>query len=726
MSAASRGPDDAPAGAAAPRTATAAGSATSQPSPPRAPRRAHEVVSPYGTRIDPWYWLRDDAREDPEVLAHLRAENAWRDHALAHLAGFEKALFEEIVGRIRQDDASVPVRHNGWWYYARYEAGREYPLYARKRATPGESPSPPSHEAIAAPEQIMIDANLRAQGHDFYQVASMEVSPDNRLLAFTEDTVGRREYTLRILELDSGVLQSDEIADIESDLAWVDDNRSLLYIEKDPQTLLGKRVRRHVLGTPPQDDALVYEQEDEAFYLGVERSKSDRHIYIISQSTVSSEYLWAEAADPELRFRVALPRERDHEYQLEHLGERFVIRTNWQATNFRIMEAPIASIGDRSTWRDVVAHRNDAFVSGFEVFERFLAVSERSGALRKLRVRAWDGSVDRLIDADESAYTMALGASDETDTDLLRFIYSSMTTPATTSDYDMRSGERVLLKREPVLGGFDPARYRTELLWAPARDGARVPVSVLRHRDTPRDGSAPLYQYGYGAYGASQDPSFRSTVLSLVDRGFVYAIAHVRGGQELGRAWYDDGRLLNKQHTFDDFVDVTRFLVRERWAAPGRVFAMGGSAGGLLIGAVANQAPRDYRALVAHVPFVDIVTTMLDESIPLTTNEYDEWGNPADSREAYARMLAYSPYDNVVAQDYPAMLVTTGLWDSQVQYWEPVKWVARLRETRTNDRPLLMRINLEAGHGGKSGRFERYREIAEEYAFVLDQAGLGP
>ncbi|MCP5328174.1 MAG: S9 family peptidase [Steroidobacteraceae bacterium] len=693
---------------------------------PQAAQRPHPVVSPHGTRIDPWYWLRDDDREDPEILAHLRAENAWREQALAHLAGLETTLYDEIVGRIKQDDASVPVRHNGWWYYTRYETGREYPIYARKRATPGESLSPATHAAIAAPEQLLIDANLRAQGKDFYEVASLEVSPDNRLLAFTEDHVGRREYTLRILELDTGLLRADTIHNVEPDLAWSDDNRSLLYIEKDPQTLLGKRVRRHVLDTPPGDDLLVYEQEDEAFYLGVERSKSDRHIYIVSQSTVSSEYLWADAADPALQFRMALPRERDHEYQLEHLGERFVIRTNWQASNFRIMEAPIASIGDRSTWRDVIPHRADAFIAGFDVFDRFLAVSERSGALRKLRIHAWDGSLDRLIDTDESAYTMALGASEETDTDLLRFVYSSLTTPATTWDYDMRSGQRTLLKREPVLGDFDSARYRTELLWAPARDGARIPVSLLWHRDTPQDGSAPLYQYGYGAYGASQDPVFRSSLLSLVDRGFVYAIAHVRGGQELGRAWYDAGRLLHKQHSFDDFVDVTRFLVRERRVAADRVFAMGGSAGGLLIGTIANQAPHDYRALIAHVPFVDIVTTMLDESIPLTTNEYDEWGNPATSRAAYDGMLAYSPYDNVVAQDYPAMLVTTGLWDSQVQYWEPVKWVAKLRATRTNSAALLMRINLEAGHGGKSGRFERYREVAEEFAFVLDQAGLVP
>ena len=691
------------------RTGRAAGPG---PQPPRAPQQPHDVVAPAGTRIDPWYWLRDDERTHPEVVAYLEAENAYRHAMLDHLRPFEEKLYDEIVGRIKQDDATVPARHNGYWYYTRFESGHEYPIYARRRGT------------LAAPEEVLIDANQRAAGHDFYQVASLEVSPDSRLIAFTEDRVGRREYVVRFIDTLTGVELPDTIVNVEPDLAWADDNRTILYVEKDPRTLLGCRVRKHVLGTPADDDALVYEEPDDAFYLGVERSKSERHLYIVSQSTVSTEYRWADAADPALRFHVAVPRERDHEYQLEHLGERFVIRSNWQATNFRITEVPIADVADRSKWRDVIARSDEAFISGFEVFARFLAVSERSGGLRKLRIRAWDGSLDRLIDAEEPAYTMAFAANEEADTDLLRYVYTSMTTPATTYDYDMRTGARTLLKREPVLGNFDPARYRTEFVWAAARDGAKVPVSLLYHRDTPRNGSAPLYQYGYGAYGASQDPTFRSTVLSLVDRGFVYAIAHVRGGQELGRHWYDDGRLMNKRNTFDDFVDVTRHLVRERYADARRVFAMGGSAGGLLIGAIANLAPDEYRALVAHVPFVDIVTSMLDETIPLTTNEYDEWGNPAGSIDAYEYMLSYSPYDCVESRAYPAMLVTTGLWDSQVQYWEPAKWVAKLRSLKTDDNLLLLRTNMEAGHGGKSGRFERYREIAEEYAFVLDQAGL--
>jgi oligopeptidase B len=679
---------------------------------PRAARIPHPVSSPHGVRSDPYYWLRDDARTLPAVLDHLRAENAYRDACLAPLAPLEQRLFAEIIGRIRQDDATVPARRNGYWYYTRYETGREYPLYCRRAGS------------MAAAEELLLDANAAAAGHEFYEAAELAVSPDNRLLAWAEDSVGRRQYVVRIRDLASGALLADRLENVEADLAWANDNRTLVYVEKHPETLLGYRVRRHVLGTAQADDALLYEQEDESFYTGVYKSRSERFIYIVSQSTVSSEYRYASADDPALAFQVAVPRERDHEYQLEDLDGRFVIRSNWQAPNFRVLEVPIAAVGDRGAWRELVAHRADAFIARIEVFSNFLVVAERSGALRRIRVRRWDGSREFLLDAHESAYTMALGQNDEPHSDVLRYVYSSLTTPATTYDYDMVSGAQTLLKREPVEGGFDPARYATELVWAPARDGARIPVSVLYRRDTPLDGSAPLYQYAYGAYGLSQDPTFRSSVLSLVDRGFVYAIAHVRGGQELGRAWYDAGRLLAKQNTFNDFIDVTRHLVGARYASATRVFAMGGSAGGLLIGAVANLAPGEYRALVAHVPFVDIVTTMLDPSIPLTTNEYDEWGNPAADRATYDYMLSYSPYDNVRAQDYPAMLVTTGLWDSQVQYWEPAKWVARLRERKTDTNALLLRTNLDAGHGGQSGRFQRYREIAEEYAFVLDSAGV--
>ena len=698
-----------PAAAPAATKAAAAGPALS---PPRAAIRPHDVRSPFGTRSDPYYWLRDDSRSDGDVRAYLEAENAYRDAMLQQLAPLEKTLFEEIVGRIKQDDSTVPARRNGYWYYTRFETGAEYPLYARRKG------------ALDAPEELLIDANVAARGHDFYQVTGLEVSQDDRILAWTEDTVGRRQCTLRFRNLVSGEDYPDCIENVEPDLAWANDNRTVLYVAKHPQTLLGYRVMKHVLGTPAGADVLVYEQDDESFYTVVYRSKTDRFIYIAAQSTVATEYRYADAGDAALAFRVALPRERDHEYHLHDLGDRFVIRTNWQAQNFRVMVAAIDAIGDRARWRDLMPHRADALVAGIDVFRSYLVVSERSGGLRRIRIRSWDGARECLIDAAEPACTMAPGTNDEVDTDTLRYVYASLTTPNTTFDYDMKTGRQLLLKRDPVLGGFDPAHYVTEFLWATARDGTQVPVSLLYRRGTALDGSAPLYQYAYGAYGLSTDPSFRVTALPLVDRGFVYAIAHVRGGQEMGRAWYENGRLLAKRNTFTDFVDVTRFLVHGKYADARRVFAMGGSAGGLLIGAVANIAPQDYRALVAHVPFVDVVTTMLDEGIPLTTNEYDEWGNPAASREFYDYILSYSPYDNVRAQNYPAMLVTTGLWDSQVQYFEPAKWVARLRALKTDPNPLVFRTNMEAGHGGKSGRYQRYREIAEEYAFVLEQAGM--
>jgi oligopeptidase B len=699
-----------------PGMASAAGggamSAEATPQPPRAAQRPHVVTSPFGDRQDPWYWLRDDERKNPEMLAYLEAENEYMKAVMAPHRPLEQKLYDEIVGRIKQDDASVPQRRNGYWYYTRYETGKEYPIFARRKGN------------LEAAEEIVVDGNQRAQGQEFYQLAAIEVSVDGRWAAIAEDTVGRRQYEVRIKDLESGEFLPQVLTNVEPDLAWANDHRTLFYIRKDPQTLLGNKVYRHVRGTDPAQDELVYAQEDESFYMGLAKSKSDRFIFIVAQSTVSSEYRYADANDPQSGFRVALPRERDHEYQLEDQGDRFIIRTNWQAKNFRIVEAPIATVGDRSTWRDIVPHRGDAFVAGFDAFDGYLAVSERSGGLQKLRVRSWDGKREFMIDAADPAYTMALGSNPEQDTTLLRYIYTSPTTPTTTFDYDMVSGERKLLKQQPVLGGFDTANYATEFRFATARDGTRIPVTLLYRRGTPLDGTAPLYQYGYGSYGITSDPMFNSSILSLVDRGFVYAIAHVRGGQEMGRAWYEDGKLLRKKNSFTDFIDVTRYLVTEKVADPRRVFAMGGSAGGLLMGAVVNMAPRDYRAIVAHVPFVDVVTTMLDATIPLTTNEFDEWGNPASSREMYEYMLSYSPQDQVSAQDYPAMLVTSGLWDSQVQYWEPTKWVAKLRSLKTDTNPLLLRTNMEAGHGGKSGRFERYREIAEEYAFILWQAGM--
>jgi oligopeptidase B len=680
------------------------------PVPPVAARRPHTVASPHGDRSDEYYWLRDDTRQNPDVIGYLDAENAYHEAMVAPLQPLEDRVFDEIVGRIQQDDASVPWVRRGWWYYTRYETGGEYPIHARKQGT------------LEAPEAILLDVNVLAKDHEFFTIGAMEVSPDNGLLAYAEDSVGRRQWTLRVKDLATGVLLPDTIANAEPAIAWAADSRTFFYVEKDPVTLLGNKVRRHRLGDDPATDPVVYEEEDDSYYVDVATTKDARYVLIHSDSTVTSEIRYADAANP-AEFRALLPRERDHLYDAEHLEGRWIIRTNWQAPNFRLVEAKVGAERERASWHEILAHRDDAFIHGFDVFRHFLAVSERSGALRKLRIRPLAGGDDFFVDSDEATYTTGLGTNAEIDTDVLRYAYTSPTTPHSTYDYDVRTRERRLLKREPVLGDFDPHNYATELVWAPARDGRRVAVSLVYRKGVERDGSAPMLQYAYGAYGISSDPAFSVARLSLLDRGFVFAIAHVRGGQELGRAWYDDGRLLAKRNTFTDFIDVTRHLVAEGYADAARVFAMGGSAGGLLMGAIANMAPADYKAIVAHVPFVDVVTTMQDESIPLTTNEFDEWGNPKE-KAYYDCMLSYSPYDNVAAQDYPAMLVTTGLWDSQVQYWEPAKWVARLRAKKTDRHPLLFHTTMEAGHGGKSGRFEHSREIAEAYAFLLDQAGL--
>ena len=682
--------------------------------PPVAAIRPHAVASPHGVRIDPYYWLRDDERANPEMLAYLAAENAYREQCTAPHRAFENALYEEIVARLKPDDASVPYRKDGYWYSTRFEPGQEHPIFVRRK------------DVAHALEEILLDVNALAVGHEYYRIGALEISPDGAWLAFCEDTVGRRQFSLRVKNLRDGEILAATIPDVESDLAWASDNRTLLYVEKDPDTLLGLYVKKHVVGTDPRHDALVFAQENKSFYTGVSKSKSDRYIFIHMESTVSSEWRYAHAGDPALEFKTFLAHEPDHEYQLEHLGDDFIIRTNWGARNFRLMRAPIGRGNGRADWRDVVAHRDDTFIEDFDVFDGFLAVSVRTGGLAKISIAPLPpGAAPFFIASDEAAYAMALSVNAELGTPLVRYTYSSLTTPTTVYDYDVRTGEKILLKRDPVVGSFDPAHYATEFRFAPARDGARVPVSLLYRKDFVRDGTAPLLQYAYGAYGLSVDPSFSSARLSLIDRGFVYAIAHVRGGQEMGRAWYDAGRKLHKRNSFHDFVDVTHHLVAERYAAGDKVFAMGGSAGGLTVAAVANLSPGDYRGIVAQVPFVDVVTTMLDDGIPLTTNEYDEWGNPGD-RADYEYMLSYSPYDNVRAQDYPALFVTTGLWDSQVQYYEPAKWVAKLRALKTDRNPLFLHVDMQAGHGGKSGRFQRYREIAMEYAFLLDQAGLRP
>jgi oligopeptidase B len=678
------------------------------PHPPIAAVRKHRVASTNGEREDPYYWLRDDTRSDPEVLTYLAAETAYAEEVLTPARPLINAVYEEMIARLKQDDASVPVRHRGYWYAMRFAIGGEYPIIVRRPDVPGSA------------DRVLLDCNVLATAQSFFQLGGYEVSPDNRLLAYTEDTVGRRQFTLKIMDIATGTVLSDVIDNVDGGVAWADDNRTLLYVEKDPVTLLGRRIRAHELGTLPADDRLIYEEPDESFDLVVERSKSERYLFIGSESTTSSEWRYARCDDASLSFEIVVAREHDHEYQIEHLDQRFLIRTNHVAQNFRIVDVPIGQAGDRSRWRDVVAHDPAVFVQDFEVFREFLAVGERSGGLLKIRVQRWNETPFHLT-ADDPAYTMRLGSNPELDTTKLRYVYTSLTTPSTTYDQDIATGARELMKREPVLGDFDPSRYASEFIWVPARDGERVPVSIVYRKTTPRDGSAPLYLYGYGSYGLSMDPSFSSTRLSLLDRGFVYAIAHIRGGQELGRRWYDAGRLRQKWNTFNDFIDVTDHLVAHGYGARDKVFAAGGSAGGLLMGVIANVAPEKYAGLLAHVPFVDVVTTMLDESIPLTTLEYEEWGNPQE-REYYDYMLSYSPYDNVRAQQYPAMLVTTGLWDSQVQYYEPAKWVAKLRTVHRGNQALLLHVNLEAGHGGKSGRFERLREVAREYGFLIQLA----
>ena len=676
--------------------------------PPVAATHSHQVVTPFGaSREDPYYWLRDDTRENPEVITYLDAENAYTDAMLAPVAGLRERIYEEIVGRIKPDDASVPYRHKGYWYYSRYEEGGQYPVYARRKGS------------MEAPEEILLDGNALAEGNDFFQIGGYEVSPGGQRLAWVEDTVGRRQYSLWVKDLDTGKVHADRIENIAPMLEWGADDETLYYIEKDPETLLGKRVKRHRLGTPAAADALVYEEADETYYLSIGRTRSEKYLCIHLESTVSSELRCAELADPS-HFFVFAPRQRDFLYEADHLDGRWVIRTDWNAPNWRLMTVAEDAVGDRAAWQEWIAHDEDVFLGGFELFDDFMALEERSEGLRRIRVMPAAGD-PFLVASDEPAYRMGLSINAEPGTHWLRYGYTSLATPFSTYELDVKTGERRLLKTEPVLG-YDASQYSTERLWAPARDGARIPVSIVHRKGFQPDGTAALLQYAYGSYGNSIDPGFNVALPSLLDRGLVYAIAHVRGGQEMGRHWYEDGKLLNKKNSFTDFIDVTRFLVEQGYAAPGRVAAAGASAGGLLIGAVANMAPEQYAVMNAGVPFVDIVTTMLDTSIPLTTNEYDEWGNPQQP-EFYDYMLSYSPYDQLGARDYPALYVDTGLWDSQVQYWEPAKWVARLRRVDTGSRPILLRTNMEAGHGGKSGRFERYRQSAEWYAFLLQQTG---
>ena len=698
--------------------------ASDLPTPPDVEKKPHVVKAPHGAeRRDEYYWLRDDKRKDADMLGYLKAENAYADALLAPLKPVQDQLYDEIVARIKQDDASVPYRERGWWYYSRFEQGKDYPIHARRRDGAGVD-ALSIQEANAAgdfaAEQLLFDVNAMAAGKDYYAVGGRTVSQDNRMVVYGDDTNGRRQYTLRVKDLDTGETLADSIPGTAGYAVWADDNRTFFYIENDPETLLSTRVKKHVVGSDPKDDVLVYEEQDDTFYMGVGRTRDDKYITIGMSSTVSDELRYAPAADPR-EFKVLAPRTRDVEYDADHHGGRWVIRTNdGGAKNFKVVTATDGATS-RKDWQDWIAHDPQVFIEDIELFDGHAAVAERSGGLERVRILK-DGGTSEYVKADETAYSMGLDVNAEPDTDWLRYGYTSLAMPATTYELNVKTGERRELKRQPV-PGYDPANYVTERVWVTARDGAKVPVSLVYRKGFEKNGKAAMLQYGYGSYGASMDPGFSVTTVSLLDRGMVYALAHIRGGQEMGRAWYEDGKLLHKQNTFTDFIDVTDALVKQGYAAPDRVAALGGSAGGLLMGAIANMAPDKYRVILSQVPFVDVVTTMLDASIPLTTNEYDEWGNP-EQKQYYDYMLSYSPYDNLKAQAYPATFVGTGLWDSQVQYWEPAKYVARLRDLNTSKAPVVFRINMEAGHGGKSGRFRKYREQAEMYSFMLEQLGV--
>lgn len=683
--------------------------------PPIAVQTPYAVTSPNGTRIDNYYWLRDDERKAPEVLAYLSAENQWYDQHAQRYKVLEDSLFEEMMGRIKQDDSSVPTPMGDYVYYTRFEQGRDYPLYVRKHKTPG------------AAEEIMLDGNSLAQGKGYYQIATYKVSSGQDILAYVEDVIGRFQYTLRFKNLTTGETYAESIPGLSGSIAWANDNKTIFYVENDANTLRSYRVKRHLLGTDPASDVTVYEETDDSFYTQVRKTSSQGYIQIHVSSTISDEVFVLDANTPTARFKSLATKRADFHYDADHIDDRWIIRTDWRAPNYQLMQVSNTSIGDRRRWKPLLAHDPKVFINTFALFSNYLVIDERSEGLRRLRLQPWSqGKMTgkpHYVRSDEPAYTMELQPHFDQKSEVMRYVYTSLTSPQTTYDLNMRSGERTLLKRQPVLGGFDSANYQTERTWVRVRDGVKVPVSLVYRKGFTKDGTAPLFQYGYGSYGYSTDPVFRATIVSLLDRGFVYAIAHVRGGQEMGRSWYEDGKKLKKKNTFNDFVDVTEALVQQNYAAKEKVIAQGGSAGGLLMGAVANMRPDVYRSILAAVPFVDIVTTMLDESIPLTTNEFNEWGNPKQ-KAFYDYMLSYSPYDNIKPQAYPSMLVTTGLHDSQVQYYEPAKWVAKLRKFNTGKAPLLMRTNMEAGHGGKSGRFKQLRETAQDYAFVLDQLGI--
>ncbi len=672
-----------------------------------APEKRPVTLELHGdARVDDYYWLRE--RENPEVIAYLEAENAYTKKTLEPFKGLQGVLFDEMKARMRQDDESAPYQRGDYFYYFRYVEGSEYPIYARKKG------------ALDAPEQVLLDVNKLAGDADYYSLDGFEVSPDDRIAAYAVDDVGRRFYDLYFLDLETGKLLADKIEDTTANFEWANDSQTILYGKQHPDTLRSYRVFRHTLGEA--NDSLVYEEADETNYLFVTKSLSSAYFYLVSAQTLSTEVRYLSANAPQDSATVFLPREANHEYLVTDGADRFYVLSNDGAKNFRLMEAPLFDTS-KGTWKEVVAQRDDALIENVDVFEDYLVLTLVENGLGQMEVMDRKSGDAKRIDFGEEVYTAYSNDNHEFDTDWFRYVYESMTTPKSTYDINLETDQQKLIREQSVVGDFDRNNYRTERLFVAARDGTRVPVSIVYRKGMEKNGRNPLLQYAYGSYGSSTEPGFSSDRLSLLDRGFVFAIAHIRGGSEMGREWYYDGRQLNKKNTFTDFIDVSKHLIDEGYTSPEHLYALGGSAGGLLMGAVLNMAPELYNGVLAAVPFVDVVTTMLDADIPLTSGEWDEWGNPND-KEYYEYMKSYSPYDNVRKVDYPNILVTTGLHDSQVQYWEPAKWVAKLREYKSDDNMLVLKTDMSAGHSGKTGRFRRIEDTSLYYAFFMGLEGI--
>ena len=676
---------------------------------PVAVMQPHSMSIHGHTRCDNYYWMRDDKRTDSKVIEHLNAENAYCNAMLREQKPLEDKIFNELKSRIVKDDNSVPAKDGAYWYHSEITGEQEYSSYYRATSKSGEN------------KELLLNVNKVAEQHEFFELGEFSISPNDNILSYSQDIEGRRIFSILLKDLTTGEYLSDQLHNTEGQLVWANDNQTVFYVKKDLQTLLGTQVYRHKLGTSQEEDVLVYEEEDHSFYLSLSNSRDESLIFINLHATDTTDTWFIDANLPESEFEQLVEFEEEHEYDADKLGDTFYIVTNYNAKNFRLMKADATTIGQREQWTDVIAHRDNVLLEGVELFDSCLVVTERELGQIRFIIYNNDGTVLPLT-FDDPCYYACLGDNPEPQSTTVRIYYSSLTTPGTLFEFDLNNGQSTILKQQKVLGEFKQQDYGCERLFVTARDGIQVPVSLVYNKSLfNKDGTNPLLQYGYGAYGITIDPSFCSHTLSLLDRGFVYAIAHIRGSEMLGRHWYEQGRTQHKQNTFNDFIDVSKSLIAQGYGDKEKLFASGGSAGGLLMGAIINQAPALYRGIGAHVPFVDVLTTMLDESIPLTTNEYDEWGNPNEKAD-YQTILAYSPMDNVKRQDYPNMLVTTGLHDSQVQYFEPMKWVAKLREYKTDDNILVFKTDMESGHGGASGRFKSLHDKALEMAFFIDLA----